>query len=486
MKIYAACLSHETSSFSPIPTTRRSFEEGLLWWPRRGVAPPMARQSVAYTLAAAAESRGHDVWAGLHAMAQPSGPMIQHDWTIMRDELLADLAEAGPVDAILLMLHGAQMATETCDCEGDLLARIRDQARPHVVIGVELDLHANLSPAMVEAADFILPCREYPHIDFRERAEDLLILTERMAAGEITPVTQVARVPILGLFHTTKEPMREFVDKTAALEEEPGILAIALTHGFSWADTPFTGATVSVTTDGDQERASRLANELADEFYRLRKEIAAPLIDANEAFDIADAADSFPIVIAEVADNPGGGAAGDATHMVGLALERQIQSVLAGMVWDPMAVETAKRAGIGARIPMRIGGKTSPASGDPLDLTVEVIALSENSKQIAFGAPSPIGPTAAVRCGGVTVVLAERRDQVHSPECFTALGLDPADFRIVIVKSAQHFHAAFAPISEQILYADTPGSLCGEFDNFQYNALPRPIWPLDTSEARPK
>ncbi len=479
MRLFTATLAHETSSFSPVPTSMDSFRPLLLHRPSRGeiVAERFIANECA--LPRKALERGHDVLESVSAATTPSGPMVRADYETLRDEILADLANAGAVDAVALFLHGAQMAEGYDDCEGDLLQRMRAQLGPDVPIGVEIDLHGNVTAAMLKSATFIIACKEYPHTDFPERADELLDLLEATAAGRIHPVTAWRRVPMLGIFHTTRHPMRAYVDGMSAMEQRPGVLTVSTAHGFPWADTPHAAATAAVTTDGDAALADALADELAAAFFAIRAEAAVPLLGVEAALDQAFAPREGLCVVADTADNAGGGAASDATYMLSALLARGARDVALGMVWDPVSVDFAFAAGVGAVLPLRIGGKAGTMSGPPVDAICTVKALSTEAFQFSFGVHEPLGRIAVVETSGIEIVLAARREQVHSPEAFTTAGVDLAAKRVVIVKSAQHFQARFAPIAEEIIYAVAPGATSVDFKSFPYTRLQRPLWPLD-------
>jgi microcystin degradation protein MlrC len=489
--VFIAAFAHETNSFSPIPTSRQSFEEGLLYRPAR--APDVNPETAFFAygdFARIARERGHERVLSLAAWAHPSGPTVKPDYEALRDEILDDLRRALPVDAVLLMLHGSQMAVGYDDCEGDLLTRIRAIVGEKVPVGVELDLHCNVTDAMLNAATVIMACKEYPHTDFADRALELYDIIERTVRGTLAPRTVKRRVPMMSKFHTTREPMASFVRKVKAMEGRDGVLSISLCHGFLWSDMPDAGASVLIVTDGERGESKRWLDELAEEFFALRKDVYGRYLSVDAALDRALAEGRGPVVIADVSDNPGGGAPGDSTFLLKAVLERGIQGVGVAVIWDPVAVQTAMLAGVGARIPMRIGGKTGIASGAPLDVDAEVLAVAENPTQRGLEPKrrEPLGPSAAIRVAGVDIVLISRRQQAFSPDCFTELGLDPRAQRILIVKSAQHFQTYFADLASTILYCDGPGALNSNLAALPFKKLRRPIWPLDdltgTNDAR--
>ncbi|AOR70741.1 hypothetical protein BBJ41_24815 [Burkholderia stabilis] len=487
MRIFVAALAHETNSFSPIPTSLHSFEERALYRPTNGEPDAKADDLVGYgTFVREARARGHEVRASIFAFAEPGAPCAQRDYETLRDEILDDLRAAQPVDMVLYLLHGAQMAQGYDDCEGDLLAKTRALVGPGVVIGTELDLHANVTTAMLENCDVLLACKHYPHTDFDECAVDLIDLAERTVRGEIRPTMHFERVPMLGMFFTTEPRMAQLNQDAMDREGRNGILSVSLIHGFPWSDFPDTGAGVLVVSDGNRDAAREHARELArgfvavrDETIELRQPIERILDEIAAA--PADAA-GRPFVIADTADNPGGGAGSDSTFILDAILKRGLRGVVLGMIWDPVAATFARDAGVGATICVRLGGKTGTRAGRPLDVVAKVLAVEAGLAQHddAFKFPGPgLGLTALLEIDGVRVVVNSARQQTYSPSCFTDLGIDLPRCTIVVVKSTQHFQALFGPLARAIYYCDTPGSLSLDFNAADYANLTRPMWPFD-------
>lgn len=482
MRCYMAYLAHETNSFSPIPTDRSSFDEVGVYRPEIG--PPDRHIGLLKGVAdfyLEARRRGDEAVVGVCALAQPSLPCLRRDYEALRDELLDGLRKALPVDMVLLMMHGSMMAQGYDDCEGDVLQHVREIVGPKVPIGVLLDLHCNITPEMLANATAIKACKEYPHTDFADRARELYDIIAKTAAGQLRPTMRFARVPMLGLFQTTREPMRSFVDELMRLERQPGVLSLSLAHGFPWADFEHTGAGVIAITNDDASAAEKLANDIAKQFFALREAGQARLRSVDEALDDALAGPEGTIVIADMSDNPGGGAPSDSTFLLRAMLDRGIRNATVGLLWDPVAVRIAFSAGEGAQIPMRIGGKLGPMSGDPVDVQAKVLHLRTDAKQphIADGYPVALGRTAVVEAQGIEIVLNEIRQQPFHPGAFESAGVDPWSKRIVVVKSSFHFYAGFADRAAAIVYCDAPGTLNSDASMRPYRFLKRPIWPLD-------
>jgi microcystin degradation protein MlrC len=366
------------------------------------------------------------------------------------------------------------------DCEGDLLQRVRAIVGPDVVVGAELDPHNHLTPAMVSNANILIAFKEYPHTDVLERGLEVVDLCAATVAKKIQPVVAVVDCEMVVTVHTSREPARSFVDKLQALEGRDGVLSISVSHGFPWGDVPEMGTKVLVYTDGDQAKADALARQLADELIAMRErlEVRYPSIDAS--LDEALAFDGGPVVLADGADNPGGGAASDSTFILRRLVERGVRDAAVGPLWDPIAVRIAFEAGQGARLAMRIGGKIGPMSGDPMDLLCTVKALHRDMVMTGLAnAPMPLGDCALLEADGIEMVLITLRNQAMGTDLFTQLGCDLAAKKIIVVKSSQHFYASFSKVAKHVIYTDAPGSVTRDLRTLPYRHIRRPKWPLD-------
>ncbi len=478
MKVFIACLGTETNTFSPMPTGDESFAETMLYRGDATAHPPVFLTAPLHAWRSAAEAGGETVIESIAAFATPAGPVVRRVYEGLRDELLVDLEKALPVDMVLLSMHGAMVADGYDDCEGDILGRARRIAGPDAALGAELDLHCSITPEMIAAADALVTFKEYPHIDPRERAEELYAILAAKARGETRPVMAIHDCRMIGAWHTTREPMKSFVARMRDLEGKDGILSISFAHGFPWGDVPHMTARMVVISDGDEKKAAALARQLGNEIWEMREETRVPYVSIGEALDRAEAAPRRPVVLADASDNAGGGAPSDATFILRAILERGIGDVATGLYWDPMAVRFCKEAGEGATLDLRIGGKSGPASGDPVDLSVKVMAISDNASQIFGEVAAPIGEAAWVRArNGLDLVLNSVRTQTFGPDAFTQFGIDLANKNIVVVKSSQHFHAGFAPIAGDIVYVAAGGALDPDFANLPFVKFKGPYWP---------
>ncbi|MEL6649061.1 MAG: M81 family metallopeptidase, partial [Pseudomonadota bacterium] len=364
--------------------------------------------------------------------------------------MLADLRAAGPVDIVLLQLHGAMVAVGEDDCEGDIAADIRVLC-PDATIGMALDLHAHLTDRMMQACDLIIAFKEYPHDDATSRAHELFDLARRTHAGEIRPTMARYDCRMVHLYLTKSEPMRSFVDRLSALETGP-VLSITLIHGFPWGDVADVGAQMLVITDNDAALAETTAQALSQEFFALRHEVTCHYADLESALTRAMAAKAHPVVLADMGDNSGGGAPGDATPMLRALLNRGCQNVATGIYWDPIAVRLCQDVGEGAQITLRLGGKTSPMSGNPVDLTARIMRITAGLGQHLGTGLEPLGTLVWLRHGdSIDILINDLRTQVYHPEAFEQMGIRLAEKEIVTVKSLFHFYGPFSEIAADVI-----------------------------------
>ncbi len=416
------------------------------------------------------------------AYATPAGMTPETVYESLRDELISDLKAAMPMDGVMLLLHGAMVAGDYDDCEGDLLAHIRKIVGPDIPVGAVLDLHANVSDQMLQQASVLVGYKEYPHTDIYQRLEDLFHIVADAAEGKTRPVMYSFALPIIGgSYHTNCEPMHSFVRKMEALEKQDAVLNVWLAHGFEYGDVPFLGVRMVAITDNAPSLAEEIAEKMGRKFYTMRNEALAKPETMESCLDTAVAAPQGPVTIADTFDNAGGGAPSDSTFFLKEMMDRKIENAGIASIWDPVAVSICEDAGMGACLPLRIGGKLGPASGNPVDVTATVIGRAENVIQELGGSQMSMGRCAAVKIylgadgprdaspeQGIDVILSQIRTQPVAPNIFTELGVDPFLKKILVIKSNQHFFAAFEPISADILYAGGLGVLQSDMTTIPY------------------
>ena len=478
MRIFAASIGTETNTFSPIPTALESFHESFYAAPGQHPEQPTLCTAPLWVARRRARAEGWTLIEGSCSWAEPAGLVSRAAYETLRDEVLAQLRAALPLDGVVLGLHGAMVADGYDDCEGDLLARVREIVGASVPVGVELDPHCHMTQKRVRNATLIICFKEFPHTDFVARGEEVVELTLQAVRGTFKPVMSLCDCRMIGSFPTNLQPMRAFVDKMSSLEGKDGVLSVSAAHCFPYADVPEMGSRILVITDDRRAAGDRLARELADEFFAMRGKTQPPYHTPDEVIDLA-LQETGPVVVADPSDNPGGGAPGDSTVILRRLIERGVQGAALAPMWDPMAVRLCFMAGVGGKLRLRFGGKTAPTSGQPVDARVTVIKLVRNATQSFVDAKVPLGDSASIELDGISVVLISNRTQALGTDLFTGMGVGIADQRIVVVKSTNHFHAAFAPFASRVLYCDSGGPIPRDHRKVPYTRVQRPIWPLD-------
>ncbi len=476
-RVFLGSIATETNTFSPLRTDLQDFKDSFYAPPGQHPETPTLCSAIYPVARARAAQYGWQLVEGTATWAEPGGIVNQQTWVHLRDQLLSELRAAMPVDIVLLGLHGAMVAQDCLDCEGELLEAVRAVVGPTVIVGATFDPHSHLSDRRVRNADLITVFKEFPHTDFVDVAEDLIDLTHRMTTGQIAPEISTFDCRMIEVLPTSREPMRGFVDRLRALEGENGVLSISVIHGFMAGDVPDLGSRIIVVTDGAGTEGDTLARQLGMELFQLRGTTRPEFLSPEDALDRATASDRHPTVIADVWDNPGGGVPGDSTIILRHLMSRGVQNTALASIWDPIAVRTCISAGVGAQLRLRFGAKMSADGGEPIDADVIVRNVVRNAVQSFGTSVVPLGDSVWIEVDGIDVILNTVRSQVFNPDIFSNLGIDPKDKAILVVKSTNHFHDAFSHISDRILYAAVDGPYPNDPATNDYKHLTRAIWP---------
>jgi microcystin degradation protein MlrC len=427
----------------------------------------------------------------LFARAQPDGPVTAAAWAAIRERILAAIENAGPLDGVFCVLHGAALAEDEDDPEGVLVSGIRRRIGMAPLV-VTCDLHANVSHSLAAVPDAFVGYRTNPHVDMRDRGAEAAALLRRILAGERFHVAmrRLPLVPPSVSLLTAAGPYAEAIAAGQALAaREPTIANVSVMGGFVLSDSPHGGMSV-VVTGTDAERAETAAEELALRVWTMRHRFAARLTPLPEAVARAAAAEET-LILADVADNPGGGGRGNTTALLAALHAAGVRGVLAGLFHDPPLAEEAHALGQGARFVARLNRAHAPEDplAPPFSAEAEVLAVTDGAltgrRGIYAGVQVDLGRRAALRLDGITLVVVSARIQCADPVFFEHLGLDPRAARVVVVKSRGHFRAGFDEVAppERILEVDAPGLTSPVLSRFPFRRLPRPIYPLDEDAA---
>ena len=437
-----------------------------------------------------AEKHGYDLIPLLWAFAYPAGPVTRDAYQTLKTELIIRLQKetdsGGPMDGVLLDLHGSMVVEDIDDGEGDLIAAVREVVGPDCPIIVTTDLHSNHSHFRVEQSDAIIGYDTFPHVDQRERGNEAADLIVRAAKGEILLRQSIQQLP---MFWSTpcqvsgKEPFNEVIDRLHAMEQRPGILSMTISTGFAWADVPDVGCSVICVADGDQHLAETTAKELGDWLYENRERFYSPPLPVKDALAEGEKLGKYPVIVADHADNTGGGSPGDSTEILRTFLELDLQDALLLYMVDPEFIAAARGAGVGSTIELPLGGKSSPVQGAPVQGTWEVLGESDGDftydGPMFAGLTGNMGSSVWVRQGGVNVVVVTSREQPLGPGFAKSLGVPVDQMRYIAVKSAAHFRAAFQPIAGSIFNVDAAGIHTHDLSQITYKKRHRPMFPIE-------
>ncbi len=462
---------HETNTFAPTKAGMEHFEHGGSWPPMTsGTALFDAVRGINLGLSgfiAAAQKAGHRCQPLAWANASPSAHVTREAFEHVAALLLRRLDEIGPVDAVYLDLHGAMVAKHIDDGEGEILRRVRKAVGPRVPIVASLDLHANVTQAMIDGAEALIAYRTYPHVDMAETGGRVLTLLERILAQGEAPAKAWHQLPFLIPLTaqcTMIDPAKALYARMAELEAKDGVV-LSFTPGFPAADFADCGPAV-LGYGFDRAAAARAAEALAADVAASESRFMPEILSPEDAVRRAMARSKPggpPVVIADTQDNPGAGGNGDTVGLLDAMLRLDAQDAVLGLLADPAAAKQAAEAGPGQTIEFSLGAKSGVPGHFPLvaPFTVERVesGLFECTGPFYKGVRMRLGPMALLRRNGVRVVVASRKAQAADQAMFRHLDIEPAKMRVLGLKSSVHFRADFQPIAAEVVVCAAPGPM---------------------------
>ena len=488
MRIAIVELYHETNVFNSRPTTLSSFEETRGIFRKEEVIERF--EGIHSPLGGVidfAHKQGFDMIPVLSAAATPGGTVTSETYRRLKSEILAGIsASLGSIDGICVSLHGAMVAEDQPDAEGDLLSSIRRLVGNEMPIVAVLDLHANISPKMISSINYVTITQTYPHVDHFERGREAGRHLFEIARGREKPVLWLEKLPLAppGISQVTSmNPMRSILAKAGRLKRRNGILDVLVATGFELSDVPEVGFSIIVIADRDLELAKSVCQRLAEDVWALRRKFLVEVLDPAEAISKALDSSEKPVLVADVGDNPGGGGTGANTRLIRELLRQGASPSSFAVIADPEAARVLSERGVGAQTTVSIG-EILPDTGRRLSVTGIVRRLCNgtyvNSGPMRHGDAVHMGKTVLLDSAGVKIIVCENAVQPWDPEVFRHVGIDPATQAILVVKSAVHFRAGFEALTPGgILLADTGGLTSPVLSSRVFTRIPRPIWPLD-------
>lgn len=485
MRVVTGTISHETNVLSNISTGLEEFRKRRLLYGEELYEHFTDTKTPAGGIIEGCKRHGFELIPTVFASATPSGLITMEAFDSLLESILEGIKKAGVVDAAVLHLHGAGVSEEYRDIEGKVLEEVRKLMGSKPVIST-FDLHANYTEQMVMNADILIGYDTYPHVDGYERGIEAVTLAARMLDGSLKPTKSFRQPPMLPALQaqfTGRYPMSKLIEEAHRMEGLPGVETITVAAGFPWSDIPEAGMSFIVTTYDDQKLADKLSEELYNMTWNMRRDFLVNPTPLGEALRIVKNAENTPIVLADIGDNPGGGAPEDGTIVLKALIEEGLTGGVLALIWDPDAVDKAINAGIGNEVDLDLGGHTDEMHGTPVKVTARVKHQTDgkfiNLGPMSTGAESDMGATVVLEIAGNQVIVTKKRVQPLDLGMYESLGIDVKKKRFIVVKSSVHFRAAHQPIASQIIELDTPGLTSPRLAGFGFKNIRRPIFPLD-------
>lgn len=485
MRVAIGGILHESNTFAPNRTEMAQFAARH----HSGESVIGAWRNTHHEMAGfinCGERLGFELYPTVMATATPSGPVSADAFETLCGELIDSLKAAPHLDGMLLALHGAMVAEGFPDADGEVLRRVRELVGSDFPLVVTHDFHVNLSRRMADLATATVIYKTNPHVDQRQRGNQAAELLQRIWKREVEPVQAMAKPPMVwNILHqyTRAEPLRSIMLDAAELELRDDILVASVAAGYPWADVEEMGPSVLITANGDQNLAQKEAGRLALRMWECRDKIRIDLPGPADAVGRAIREEAAPVILVDMGDNIGAGSPGDSTSVFAELMRQDARDAVT-VLYDPEAARSCVEAGIGAAVKMGVGGKSDKQHGDPVEISGRVRSLHDgrfHETEPRHGGQTEFdqGLTAVVElANGSFVVLNSARTMPISIHQLTSLGILPERRKIVVVKAAIAYRAAYEPLAGRIIEVDSPGITAVNPQHFRYEHVRKPLWPI--------
>lgn len=491
---------HETNTFvqNPEVTTRDGFQTRREYFGDEVVEKLQGTETSPGGAIDVAEDRDVDLRPIVAARATPGAPVSEDTYEFYINEIMKGVHEhADELDGVMLPLHGAMVPEHLDDGEGPLIARVREAVGPDVPISVALDLHGNVTEQMMAESDILVGYKTYPHLDKADTGRLAMdILVETMDAA-VEPSMHYERPPQIiyqPKAYTPSGPMAEIMDRAREHEARDGVLGVSVFAGYYHADIPEMGVSIPVVTDDDPALAEEISRDLAETLWERRDEFIEEYPGPEEAVAeakemAASSTNEGPVVMGDFGSNPGGGGASNGTTIPRAMIEQEVENAGYAIMYDPETVQACLDAGVGERTTVSLGGKTDDRHGEPIeDLDVYVKAITDGvftntgTSHSGTGVENHMGPTVHIKFGsndGASAIVSGTRHSAFDAEVWRHIGIQPERLDVLCIPSFIAFLGDYEPLSSGIVLADTPGISAVNPARFEYEKIPRPIFPLD-------
>lgn len=492
-RIAVAGISHESNSFNPDLTRLSDFRTR----DRSDMSAAIDRwkdgNDEVSGFILEGEKLNFDLYPALVTGATPKGPVTDDALNTLMTEMLQLLEEGPQLHGIYLALHGAMVVESYPHGDAEIVRRVREFFGPDFPIIVTHDFHANVSPDIVEYATVLITYKENPHLDTKERGMQAARIMADTVSGKVKPTMAIVKPPMLYniLYQNTfAEPLRPIVAESRRLEKQnPRILAVSVSGGYQYADVPAMGPSVVVVTDNDPELAQREAQRLSDMLWETREHLMLDLPTPTEAVSMARESEASPVVLVDMGDNIGGGSAGDSTFILDELVKQEAKGWVMTIA-DPEAVQLAAKLGIGGEFEFAVGGKRDNFHGEPVQIRGRVKLLNDGKyfePEVRHGGTQNFdqGLTAVIEVEGSTrdlpnlLMLTTERQNPNSLHQLISNGIYPERQKILVVKAAIAYRAAYEPVAARIIEVDSPGLTAVNPERFTFEHIKRAMFGVD-------
>lgn len=482
--IGVAGISHESNSFSSQKTTLEDFGARFGEDPAKRAERFYARANSKSRTAGYIEGEkrfGLDLYPALMTGARPAGPVTDHAFHTLIEEMLDQLRAAPKLDGILLNLHGAMVVESYPSGDAEIVRRVREAFGSGMPIIVTHDFHANIAPDIIEFSDVLITYKENPHLDTYDRGLQAAEIMAKMVRGQVQPTQALVKPPMvynIVFQQTFSEPLLPVVDKSKKIEEKENILAVSVSGGYQYADVPWMGPTAVVVTDSDPALAQQEAQRLSDMLWETRHKTILNQPKPAEAVTMAMEHEGRPVVLIDMGDNIGGGSTGDSTFLLEELLKQEAQGWVM-VIADPEAYAVAEEAGVGKSFDFAVGGKTDDMHGEPVRVKGQVRSLNvgryvEPEVRHGGGRYWNMGHTAVIHVDGSTLdepnllLLTTQPSSPNSAHQLISNGVYVERQKIIVAKGAIAPRAAYEPIASLLIPVDSPGATAVNPARFEY------------------
>ncbi|MFX1256200.1 MAG: M81 family metallopeptidase [Promethearchaeota archaeon] len=485
MKFILGLFVTESNTFCPYKTTKDLFD---ISYGSEIISENTGYQNFLGGVIAAANELGVQLYPTISAWAAPYGPVTGKMFDHIVNTILQGIGQAGDFDGIVLCLHGGSVAENSTDPEGELITKIREKIGLDIPIVCTLDMHSNISQRLVDHTNALFGNNENPHLDSYARGLEATEVLYKIAKGELNPVMVMKKPgllpPTLYINPPHSGPLVEIFNQAFEKEKDPRVININISCGFPWCDVPEAGMSIVAVVDKDRELAEQIAETYSQKLWEARNDFIPELPTVKEAVERALNAEEGPVILCDVADNPGDGTAEDSTGILEELIEKGAKDVAFALIRDPEAVEKCIVAGIGNQVDLELGGKFPEYAGEPVNISAVVKTITDGVFQtlgpLYGGYQVRLGRTVAIETNGIDIIVTERTYGANDPEVFRKHGIEPSKKKILVVKTFKmHMEPNYRPFAKEIIEVDALGQAAINLKRFTWKHIPRPMFPID-------